>query len=239
MTLEPLGDSAVVVTLGSMADEETFQKVRRLTRALEQLRSPLITDVVPVYATVAIHYDLTAWSGPIEAAYQQVCRIVRDCFAGMNHGKFEGAECSPSVSGDQKERQVEIPVSYGGACGPDLEEVANHCGLSCDDVVALHLQTTYTVQAVGFTPGFPYLGGLSPRLHTPRKRTPRVSVPAGSVGIGGGQTGIYPLTSPGGWQLIGRTPRKLFDHGKPWPALLRVGDRVRFIQTTENDVVWS
>jgi inhibitor of KinA len=125
-------------------------------------------------------------------------------------------------------REHTIPVCYETAFAPDLEVVAAHAGLSCDEVVQLHVTGVYTVRAVGFSPGFPYLCGLAPALHTPRRATPRTVVPAGSVGVGGAQTGIYALETPGGWNLIGRTPLKIFDAASAAPALFRVGDHVRF-----------
>jgi len=130
-------------------------------------------------------------------------------------------------------RFIEIPVVYGTAAGPDLGEVARHAGLSEKQVVELHASIDYVVWFLGFQPGFPYLGGLPERLATPRRDEPRLQVPAGSVGIGGSQTGIYPLVTPGGWQLIGHTPLPLFDPQRDEPVLLRPGDTVRFIPQKE------
>ncbi len=126
-------------------------------------------------------------------------------------------------------RRIDIPVEYGGEAGPDLDEVARHTGLSPSEVVRRHCAAEYTVYFLGFLPGFPYLGGLDSTLAMPRRREPRIAVPAGSVGIGSEQTGIYPWTSPGGWQLIGRTSVQLFDAASSSPALLSAGDTVRFI----------
>ncbi|EPC8638986.1 TPA: 5-oxoprolinase subunit PxpB, partial [Salmonella enterica subsp. enterica serovar Paratyphi C] len=130
-------------------------------------------------------------------------------------------------------RSVEIPVIYGGAGGPDLAAVARHSGLSEKQVVELHASVEYVVWFLGFQPGFPYLGNLPESLHMPRRAEPRLQVPAGSVGIGGAQTGIYPLSTPGGWQLIGLTPLKLFDPMREPPVLLRPGDSVRFVPQKE------
>lgn len=130
-------------------------------------------------------------------------------------------------------RQVEIPVVYGGAGGPDLAEVACAAELTSQQVVELHSSADYVVYFIGFQPGFPYLGGLDERLHTPRRAEPRLVVPGGSVGIGGSQTGIYPLAAPGGWQLIGHTPLSLFDPQQQPPTLLRPGDSVRFVPQRE------
>lgn len=135
----------------------------------------------------------------------------------------------PKLSGERSAgRTVEIPVVYGGSAGPDLDNVARHTGLSVNEVIARHSGAEYVVYFLGFLPGFAYMGGLDTSLATPRHTTPRVSIPAGSVGIGGEQTGIYPMASPGGWQLIGRTSLQLFDPAQQPPTLLRPGDRVRF-----------
>ncbi|ERK18281.1 MAG: 5-oxoprolinase subunit PxpB [Pantoea sp.] len=130
-------------------------------------------------------------------------------------------------------RLVEIPVVYGGEAGPDLSVVAEHAGMTPRQVVELHSSTDYVVYFIGFQPGFPYLGGLDSRLHTPRRAEPRVIVPAGSVGIGGSQTGVYPLATPGGWQLLGQTAISLFDPQQQPPTLLRPGDSVRFVPQKE------
>jgi KipI family sensor histidine kinase inhibitor len=130
-------------------------------------------------------------------------------------------------------RVVTIPVRYGGEAGPDLEDVARLCGLSPTEVIALHSQTNYAVYCLGFQPGFAYLGGLDPRLHTPRRDTPRLAIPAGSVAIGGSQTGVYPLSTPGGWQVIGHTALPLFDPDSEAGALLQPGDTVRFVPAQE------
>jgi inhibitor of KinA len=123
---------------------------------------------------------------------------------------------------------VEIPVCYGGDFGPDLKSVADRNGLTPDEVVTIHCKSTYPVYMIGFAPGFPYLGGMSERISAPRLDTPRERIPAGSVGIAGTQTGVYPIETPGGWRLIGRTPLRLFDAVRDPPSLLQAGDRVRF-----------
>jgi inhibitor of KinA len=166
---------------------------------------------------VTVFYDPLVFAEADGDAYDAVCRLVESC---ASHAAARAP--SPQASA------VEIPVCYGGLGGPDLELVAAHCGLGAGEVAALHAGADYVVHAIGFTPGFPYLGGLPEALHAPRRDTPRVRVPAGSVGIGGAQTGVYPLESPGGWQLIGRTPIALFRPERDPAALLRPGDRVRF-----------
>lgn len=175
---------------------------------------PGTLDIVAAYATVAIHFDPVVVG---DGAYARIAAALRDRLASLDPAE------------DRSVRNVEIPVRYGGEWGPDLEVVAANTGMSQGDVVRLHAAGDYLVHMIGFAPGFPYLGGLDPRLACPRRDEPRTAVPAGSVGIGGSQTGVYPLESPGGWQIIGRTPLALFDAGRDPPALLRPGDRVRFV----------
>jgi len=217
MRLEPLGDAAVVATLGSAEAAAAPSAVRGLAEALAAAGAPGILDVVPAYATVTVYYDPLRAAGPAGDAYGAVCRLVEACGA-------RAARDAPAAAG----QSLEIPVCYGGDFGPDLELVARRCGLDPEAVVSLHAGGRYVVHAIGFTPGFPYLGGLAPALHTPRRGTPRARVAAGSVGIGGSQTGVYPVASPGGWQIIGRTALALFRPERRPAALLRPGDEVRF-----------
>ena len=236
MMFAPLGDSAVLVTLGHNIDDATLVRVRSLARELAVARPAGIVDVVPAYATVAVYYDLAAFAGGDRPVFERVCELI-----GQHAQKAEQAW--PDVVPEKMARggrgegvaPVEFPVCYGGEYGPDLEEVARHCGIAAEDVVTLHSEADYVVHAVGFAPGFPYLGGLPAKLRTPRRATPRTRVPAGSVGIGWTQTGVYPLETPGGWQLIGRTPLALFDVGRTPPALLSAGDRVRFRAISEEE----
>ena len=212
MHIHPLGDRALIVEIEGGIDTETLDRIRMITSQIDQARIAGVTDIVPGYASVAIHYE------PSIAGAAAMRRAL---------GEALQAPATPAAHTDS--HTVDIPVVYGGADGPDLDAVARHCGLSPQDVITRHAAATYTVHMIGFVPGFPYLGGLDPRLATPRLQTPRTLVPAGSVGIGGEQTGVYPVASPGGWQLIGRTPLRLFDPSRDAPALLQLGDRVRFI----------
>lgn len=241
MIFAPLGDSAVVVTLGSSIDESTLLRVRSLTAALERERTAGITDVVPAYTSVTVFYELPLPTNGELSPYERICQVIADRAERADHSwpdlvraNLDGAKEREPV------RTVEIPVCYGGEFGPDLEGVARHAGLAVEAVVELHSGAPYTVQAIGFAPGFPYLGGLPEKLFTPRRPTPRARVPAGSVAIGWQQTGIYPIVTPGGWQLLGRTPLALFDAAQSPPALLRVGDRVRFRRITPAEfVAWK
>ncbi len=213
MTLSPLGDSALVLSLGEQVDDAVVTKVRAVADALRGAPLDGIVDVVPAFATVTVFYEVTGID-----AYDRFERRVSEIAAAA----VEGA---PRLSAA---KSVEIPVCYGGEHGPDLDELAARCGMSVEAAIAQHAAADYRVQAIGFIPGFAYLGGLPRKLHTPRRATPRPSVPAGSVGIGGAQTGVYPVATPGGWNIIGRTPLVMFDASQTEPARLRAGDCVIF-----------
>lgn len=217
--IEPLGDSAVTVTFGDAIDETIHQAVCRFFQTVEQSPFPWMIEAVPTYTGVAIHYHPVNVKSGDCFPFIQVKKEVEQRLNQMAHDLFD----------EQKERIVEIPVCYGGKYGPDLGAVADYHHISIDKVIKIHAERQYRVYMIGFAPGFPYLGGLSSRLATPRKQTPRVKIPQGSVGIAGEQTGVYPMESPGGWQLIGRTPIKLFrpEHGEP--SLLKTGDLVQFV----------
>ena len=224
MKLQPLGDVAVVATLGEGIDPAMLARVLDFAEALGRAKAKGITDIVPAYASVTVFYDSAQLSDAPGGAYESVCRLMETC-----------AVQSKSLHGALGTKVVEIPVCYGDDYGPDIEFVAEHCRISVEDVVSLHSGADYMVYAIGFTPGFPYLGGLPEALRSPRKDTPRSRVPGGSVGIGDLQTGVYPMASPGGWQIIGRTPMQLFrPHLEP-AALLKPGDRVRFKPMSPGD----
>ncbi|MEM5400655.1 5-oxoprolinase subunit PxpB [Paraburkholderia unamae] len=203
----PLGDEAFVCEAPPPATLEVQRRVWAVA-TLARGWAP-VREVVPGMNNLTITFD------PLSADAAALALALRDAWREAEDASAAG-------------REVEIPVVYGGEHGPDLEAVAQHCALAAADVAARHAAGIYTVFFLGFQPGFAYLGGLEPALHTPRRREPRLAVPAGSVGIGGEQTGIYPAASPGGWQLIGRTAVKLFDPSRNPPSLLMPGDRVRF-----------
>jgi antagonist of KipI len=221
MRFSPLGDSAVVAEWGDSVAPATLRAVRAFATALASARLAGITEIVPAFTSVAVFYEPLKFGSETESPCAHVCRQL------AAFGKATGTATEMSEG-----RTVTIPVCYGAEFGPDLAAVAAHASLSVDEVIQLHAGTEYLVHAIGFAPGFPYLGGLPEKLHMPRQATPRASVPAGSVGIGGAQTGVYPLATPGGWQLIGRTPLALFDPHRAEPALLRAGDRVKFSPMT-------
>jgi inhibitor of KinA len=221
----PLGDRAVLVQFARRIDPETNRRVLALSAYLEANSFPGFVESVPSFASVTIHYDpitVLKVKGP-GSPFDMVCEQLRHIVANLMIGR------------PNKPRIVEIPVCYGGEHGPDLSFVADYHHLSTDEVIAIHSQAEYLVYMIGFVPGFPYLGGMPARIATPRRETPRLTIPAGTVGIGGSQTGIYPLATPGGWQCIGRTPCRLFrPHVYP-PSLLQAGDLVRFIPITPEE----
>ena len=208
-TFLPASDDALLVRFGDAIAPALHRQVRALVEELERIALPAIRNLHPAYASVLIRFDPLA----------------------TDHAEIEGAVRALLVSPQRVlvPRTIEIPVCYGGEFGPDLADVAEHSGLDPEAVIARHSASSYLVHFLGFAPGFPYLGGMDEALSTPRLAAPRVRVPAGSVAIGGAQTGVYPVATPGGWRLIGRTPLRLFDPGRLPPALLRMGDEVRFV----------
>lgn len=235
MKFTPLGDTAVVVELGRKPDRATLRRVQWFARSLERDPPPGLIAVVPAFATVTVFYDPVRVAESARAAE----RPEENPFAAVC-AALQGRKARAGKKDQPAGRTVAIPVCYDGEFGPDLKEVAAHTGLAPEEVIRLHSAGDYLVHALGFAPGFPYLGGLPEPLHTPRRTEPRLAVPAGSVGIGGEQTGIYPLATPGGWQLIGRTPLTLFAAGRNPPALLAVGDRVKFRRITREEfAAWT
>lgn len=217
--LFPLGDAAVVLEFGAAIDPHTHRAIQGFGAYLRQHPFPGMREYVPAFTTLTVYYDpwLLSDNGQHQP-YERVVEILREM--------LPAAHATP-VTADTA--VVEIPVCYGGAFGPDLALVAQHAQLTPDEVVARHSAPDYLVHMIGFAPGFPYLGGLDERLATPRLATPRARVPAGTVGIAGAQTGIYSVPTPGGWQLIGRTPRRLFNPEWAAPSLLQAGQRLRFV----------
>ena len=200
-----------MLVFGSEIDLAVNRRVHALDGILTKEKIAGIIETTPAYCTLLVHYD------PLVLTYRQAADWIQT-FSSRLEGVDEG-----------EARLVEIPVIYGGEYGPDLEELAKLHNLDSQKVIDLHSSAEYRVYMMGFTPGFPYLGGLDPALATPRRSSPRTAVPAGSVGIAGMQSGIYPVESPGGWQIIGYTPLRLFDKDQNPPSLLSPGDRVRFV----------
>ena len=225
--LSPLGDRCLLIHLGSTIDEATHRRVRAVCDRLDTHPVSGTIELVPAFASVAVHFDPARVpdnaAGGAASPYARFAAAVETALAHLDDQRLG------------EPRTVQVPVCYGGAFGPDLEDVAQRHELSPDEVVRLHSEATYSVYMLGFAPGFAYLGGMPAEIATPRRDQPRTAVPGGSVGIGGSQTGIYPLVSPGGWNLIGRTPLRLFTAGRKPPTLLDVGDRVCFRAITPNE----
>lgn len=204
------GDAMFVVEFEERIDRGVNARVQALAKAIRAAAIAGVRDIVPAIRSVAVYFD------PLRVDPVVLRRRVEE----------EAGRAAPL---DEPERPtIRIPVCYGGEFGPDLHDVAAFAGISEDEVIALHTGNTYQVFMLGFVPGFAYLGTVDDRIASPRRATPRVRVPAGSVGIAGVQTGIYPSETPGGWQLVGRTPVRLFDLDRPDPCLLEPGDRVQF-----------
>lgn len=220
MRFFPLGDMAIVVEFGTVIESATHEQVRLLSLYLDKHPLYGMIEYVPAFTTVTVFYN------PVLLRYPEAQKALENAAAQSLHIKLE-----------DNARTVDIPVCYGGSFGPDLEAVAAHNELSPDEVVRIHSSGEYVVYLLGFAPGFPFLGGMSQRIATPRRSTPRLVIPSGTVGIAGMQTGVYPIVTPGGWQLIGRTPVPLFRPDMNPPTLLRAGDRVRFLPITEEEFV--
>ena len=204
------GDRGLLIEYGDLIDPDVNNKVRSMAIVMAQDAPEGITEVIPTYRSLLIVYDPSI-TNPTKLQELLETREAR----------LDDIVIPPP-------KTVKIPVCYGGEFGADIEFVAECHNLTVAEVIELHCQPEYLIYMVGFTPGFPFLGGLSEKLHTPRLETPRTFVPEGSVGIANNQTGIYPVASPGGWQLIGRTPVKLFAPGRPNPFLYQAGDRIKF-----------
>jgi KipI family sensor histidine kinase inhibitor len=209
--LLPAGDSALVVEYGDRIDPALNRRVRELLLATEQAAIPGVVDLVPTYRSLLVCYD------PLTVSLEDL----QDRLLELDTRRGELSLGPPHV--------IEIPTVYGGEFGPDLGFVASHNQLTEREVVEIHASADYLVYMMGFSPGFTYLGGMSGRIAAPRLKTPRTAIPAGSVGIAQQQTGIYPVESPGGWQLIGRTPVRLFDPTRRPPVLVEAGDYLRFV----------
>lgn len=212
--LLPAGDRALTIELADEISPEVNTTIRALGMALGSLRLPGLVEIVPTYRSLLVYYDpLTLPTADLEA------RVL-----GL-------AGAKPSSL--PPPRLLQIPTHYGGEHGPDMDFVARHTGLSPEEVAAVHSGTDYLVYMMGFNTGFPYLGGMSARLAVPRLDTPRTIVPAGSVAIAQQQTGIYPVESPGGWRIIGRSPVRLFNADREPPVAVEAGDYLRFVPIDE------
>ncbi|MBD2843721.1 5-oxoprolinase subunit PxpB [Paenibacillus sp. IB182496] len=222
--MHPLGDAAVVVVLGDDISVDTNARVRQFAEYVEHHPFTGMIEQVPAFQSVTVYYEPLA---VLEAYGDQAAHEGQSPYV-LAKSRLEGLLDQLGEAPPEAPRTVTIPVCYGGEFGPDLETVARVNHLTTEEVVAIHSGAEYLVYMLGFAPGFAYLGGMSGRIRTPRRETPRLAIPAGTVGIAGDQTGVYPIETPGGWQLIGRTPTQLFLPGEQPPALLKAGDLVRF-----------
>jgi inhibitor of KinA len=226
MEILPLGDSALLLRVVENFGEDpegALNRVLAIKRQLEAAEIPGRIELAPAYTSIALFYD------PIRAIDAGApANNLLAWFEQRIHDALRSESGDAPLAAPKITNVVEIPVCYEKEFALDLDEVAQRAGISAREVVDLHSGAEYRVHCVGFTPGFPYLGGLPAKLATPRREVPRREIPAGSVAIGGTQTGIYPTKSPGGWHVIGRTPLRLFDPANNPPARLAVGERVRF-----------
>lgn len=217
-TISPVGDRAISIDFGQVIDPTINRHIRQTIERIKALQLDGIIELVPTYCALLVEYDAMLYS------YSEICKIIEPTLEeGMTNTTNELVTV------------VEVPTVYGGEFGPDLSFVASHNHLSEDEVISIHSGTDYLVYMLGFIPGFTYLGGMDPRIATPRLSSPRTLIPAGSVGIAGEQTGTYPSDSPGGWQIIGRTPVTMYDMSKAQAALLNAGDYVRYVPIDESE----
>lgn len=211
------GDSSLLVEFGKKISPETNRKITAVMQMMKEQHIEGVVDVIPAFCSLLINYD------PRVVTYEEIKERIQ------NLVRLE------IKTGEVRKRIFEIPVCYGGEYGPDLGNIAEHAGLSEKEVIEIHSSRDYLIYMLGFLPGFTYLGGLDERIHTPRLANPRIKINAGSVGIGGSQTGIYPLDSPGGWQLMGMTPVKTYDPDRETPILVEAGDYIRFVPIDEQE----
>ena len=217
-TISPVGDRAISIDFGQVIDPIINRHIRQTIERIKELQLDGIIELVPTYCALLVEYDAMLYS------YSEICNIIEPT---LEEGMTDTTNELVTV--------VEVPTVYGGEFGPDLSFVASHNHLSEDEVISIHSGTDYLVYMLGFIPGFTYLGGMDPRIATPRLSSPRTLIPAGSVGIAGEQTGTYPSDSPGGWQIIGRTPVTMYDMSKEKAALLSAGDYVRYVPIDEQE----
>lgn len=217
-TISSVGDRAISIDFGQVIDPTINRHIRQTIERIKELQLEGIIELVPTYCALLVEYDAMLYS------YSEICNIIEPTLEeGMTNTTNELVTV------------VEVPTVYGGEFGPDLSFVASHNHLSEDEVISIHSGTDYLVYMLGFIPGFTYLGGMDSRIATPRLSSPRTLIPAGSVGIAGEQTGTYPSDSPGGWQIIGRTPVTMYDMSKAQAALLKAGDYVRYVPIDESE----
>lgn len=211
------GDASLLVEFGKEINPDINRKIAATVQLMREQHIEGVVDVIPAFCSLLINYD------PRVIGYEEIKDRIKKLL------KLE------IKAGNEKKKIFEIPVCYGGEFGPDIATIAEHAGLTEQEVIELHSSRDYLIYMLGFLPGFCYLGGLDERIFTPRLASPRIKIDAGSVGIGGSQTGIYPLDSPGGWQLMGKTPVKTYDPDREVPILFEAGNYIRFVPVSEEE----
>ena len=219
MRILPAGDRALVADFGNVISEDVNRKVNALKKSLSAEKAAGVREMIPTYRSLLVEYN------PAVISMQELSRRI----------EAAAAELDGAAADMEKKRVLEIPCCYGGKYGEDLAGMAELTGLSEKEIIDIHAGTEYRVYMLGFLPGFVYLGGMDERIAAPRLKTPRVSISAGSVGIGGSQTGVYPMASPGGWRLIGMTPTPFYDPTSENPVLCEAGDYIRFVPITPDE----
>jgi len=222
-TMFPLGDSALTIDFGNSIDDQTNQKVLQLYHQIKDAHIPYLTDLVPAYSSLTVYYDVISVYSTEHSAFEAISELIENI-----------TEEKPKPV-DGTKRLIDIPVCYEIKYALDIYEIARQKNLSVEEIIAIHTSKTYRVYMLGFIPGFSYMGLVDEQIEVPRKTEPRPNVEAGSVGIAGRQTGIYPLNSPGGWQIIGKTPLRLFNKDLAQPVLFEPGDEVKFYSITEDE----
>jgi inhibitor of KinA len=225
-TVFPLGDSALTIDFGNRMDEAVNRKVLALFRSLQERPLKGVIEAVPAYSSITLYYDMVS-AVKLHPGSKTAFEIMAE--------KMEQRLQEPITEDNSVSTLLKIPVCYQGKYGLDIEQLAATRNILPEDVIRIHTAKTYTVYMLGFLPGFSYMGNVDDDIAMPRRTNPRPRVEAGSVGIAGHQTGIYPLASPGGWQIIGRTPAKLFDSEKKELTLLKPGDRVQFYSISTDE----
>lgn len=211
------GDSSILIEFAKEISPEINRKISATIQLMKEQHIEGVVDMIPAFCSLLINYD------PRVISYEEI------------RERMQALVKVEVKAGETRKRIFEIPVCYGGEYGPDIANIAEHAGLTEEEVIRIHSSKDYLIYMLGFLPGFTYLGGLDERLHTPRLANPRIRISAGSVGIGGSQTGIYPLDSPGGWQLMGMTPVKTYDPDREVPILVEAGDYIRFVPVDEEE----
>ncbi len=220
METKLINEQTIMIYFDNKINNQTYQQVQLTTQFIEDSHISEIIDIIPSYRAILIYFDNTNVSGTEVLENLELYKLKHS--KDLKHSK---------------NRVIQIPVCYGNNYGPDLSEVAKHNQLSEKEVIEIHTQQAYLIYMLGFMPGFPYLGGLDQRLHTPRRSEPRIKIDEGSVGIANNQTGLYPMESPGGWQIIGRTPLKVFDIESKPMTLYKAGDYIQFYEINNKEYI--